>query len=230
MATVKYASATNASLLLAASPVFTAIFAGFTGKDHMGRQGWAGSVLAFMGVILVLLFGSNKLATGMEVWRGDLFGILASCVWGLFPIVADRSLKKYSALKTITYCSFFGTLFYLVIGAKSVLALSWETIPLVAWGSLLFSIGPVTAFGQVAWYYGISKVGANHVMSYMYAIPVVAVLTAVFLLGERVQALQIIGASIIFLGIYLIRREKLIPVGRIEENTRGNGGETFEST
>lgn len=216
IATVKYASATNASLLLAASPVFTAIFAGMTGQDHMGRQGWIGSSVAFMGVILVLLFGTNKVALGMEVWRGNLLGILTSCVWGLYPIIADRTLKKYSALKTITYSSFFGTLFFLVLGAKSVLAITWEAIPWIAWGSLLFSIVPATAYGQVVWYYGISKLGVNHVMSYMYAVPVVAVLSAVILLDEQIHALQIIGAAVIFIGIYLIRKEKLNLLGSIE--------------
>lgn len=118
MATVKYASATNASLLLAASPVFTAIFARLTGQERMGRLGWLGSAL----VVLVLVFGTNKLATGRDVWFGNLLGILASCVWGLYPIIGNRPLKKYSALTTITYASLFGTLFYLLIGTRSVLA------------------------------------------------------------------------------------------------------------
>lgn len=208
MASVKYATATNASLILAASPVFTAIFAKLAGQEKLGRQGWLGSGIAFIGVLLVLLFSSNKLAFGYEVWRGNLYGILASSVWGLYPIVAYRPLQKYSALKAITYSALFGTLFFIVIGIKALLAVSLPNVPMASWGSLLFSIGPVTIFGLVTWYYGISKVGANRVMAYMYAVPAVAVITAFIVLGERLHFLQVIGAVVIFLGINLIRNDK----------------------
>jgi drug/metabolite transporter (DMT)-like permease len=60
----------------------------------------------------------------------------------------------------------------------------------------------------VAWYHGISKVGTNRVMAYMYLIPFVAVVTAVFFLGERMHLLQIVGAVGIFAGIRLIKQDK----------------------
>ena len=118
MASVKYATATNASLMLAVSPVFTAIFAWLAGQERLGSWGRRGSALSLLGVLFVLLFGTNKLAVGWDVMRGNLIGILASSVWGLYPVLAKRMLRKYSALKTITYSSLFGMIFLLVVGSK----------------------------------------------------------------------------------------------------------------
>ncbi|MDR3602107.1 MAG: DMT family transporter [Desulfosporosinus sp.] len=210
MAAVKYATATNASLMLAVSPVFTAIFAWLAGQERLGSRGRRGSVLSLLGVVFILLFGTNKLAVGWDVLRGDLIGILASSVWGLYPVLAKRMLRKYSALKTITYSSLFGMIFLLVVGFKGVLALSWSEIPLSAWGSMAFSIVLVTAFGLVVWYHAISRVGANHVMAYMYAIPAVAVITAAIILKEQLHLMQAVGAAVIFWGISLIRKDKLL--------------------
>jgi len=209
MASVKYATATNASLMLAISPVFTAIFAWLAGQERLGPNGRLGSALSLIGVFFVLLFGTNKLALGWDVIRGDLIAILASSVWGLYPVLAKRMLRKYSALKTMTYASLFGTLFFLVIGSKGVLAINWSGVTIAAWGSMLYSIALVTAFGLVVWYHAISRIGANRVMAYMYVIPAVAVIAAAILLREQVHLMQGVGAVVIFWGINMIRKDKL---------------------
>jgi len=210
MAAVKYATATNASLMLAVSPVFAAIFAWLAGQEQLTARGRRGSAISFLGVVFVLLFGTNKLAVGWDVLRGDLIGILASCVWGLYPVLAKRMLSKYSALKTTTYSSLFGMIFLLAVGSKGVQALSWSEIPLLAWGSMFFSIVLVTAFGLVVWYHAISRVGANRVMAYMYAVPAVAVITAAIILREQLHLMQAVGAAVIFWGISMIRKDKLV--------------------
>ncbi|GAB6153623.1 DMT family transporter [Desulfosporosinus burensis] len=209
MASVKYATATNASLMLAISPVFTAIFAWLAGQERLGSRGRWGSALALLGVVFVLLFGTNKLAIGWDVIRGDLIAILASSVWGLYPVLAKRMLRRYSALKTMTYASLFGMIFFLVIGAKGVLAITWSEIPSAAWGSMLYSIVLVTAFGLVVWYHAINRIGANRVMAYMYAVPAVAVVAAAILIKEQIHLMQVLGAVVIFLGISMIRKDKL---------------------
>jgi len=209
MASVKYATATNASLMLAISPVFAAIFAWLAGQERLGPKGRLGSALSLLGVIFVLAFGTNKLALGWEVIRGDLIAILASSVWGLYPVLAKRMLRKYSALKTMTYASLFGTIFFLAIGLNKVLAITWSEVTFAAWGSMLYSIALVTVFGLVVWYHAISRIGANRVMAHMYAVPAVAVVTAAIILKEQVHLMQAVGAVVIFFGISMIRKDKL---------------------
>jgi Permeases of the drug/metabolite transporter (DMT) superfamily len=209
MAAVKYATATNASLLLAVSPVFTAIFAWLSGQERLGSQGRKGSALSFLGVVFVLVFGTNKLALGWDVLRGDLIALLASSIWGLYPVLAKRMLRKYTALKTITYSSLFGTIFLLIVGLRGVLGISWSVIPFSAWGSELFSIVLVTVYCLVVWYQAISRLGANRVMAYMYAVPAVAVVVAGVILREQIHLMQVLGAAIIFWGISMIRKDNL---------------------
>lgn len=216
MASVKYATATNASLMLAISPVFTAIFAWLAGQERLGLKGRVGSALSLLGVVLVLLFGTNKLALGWDVIRGDLIAIVTSCVWGSYPVLAKRMLRKYSALKTMTYASLFGTVFFLVFGLKGVLAITWSEITFAAWGSMVYSIVLVTAFGLVVWYQAINRIGANRVMAYMYAVPAVAVVTAAILLKEQIHLMQGVGAIVIFWGISMIRKDKLTVLGTKE--------------
>lgn len=119
---------------------------------------------------------------------GRCLGMGGSSVWGLYPVLAKRMMHKYSALKTMTYASLFGTIFLLIVGLNGVLTLTWSEIPFAAWGSMFYSIALV--------------------MAHMYAVPAVAVITAAIILREQVHLMQGVGAVVIYLGISMIRKDK----------------------
>jgi len=60
------------------------------------------------------------------------------------------------------------------------------------------------------WYHAISRVGVNRIMAYMYVIPAVAVITAAIILREQIHLMQAVGAVVIFWGISLIRKDKIL--------------------
>lgn len=208
MATVKYASATNAALLIAISPVFTAVFSSLAGHERLGGRGYLGGGLAFLGVSMVLLFGTNKFALGPTAWMGDCLGIVASGIWGFYPVMSRRMLRKYSAIKTLAYAAMFGSVFLSIAAIPYLNSISWFSIASKSWFALFYSIGPATVYGLVAWYYCISKLGANNVMAYMYIIPAMAAVTAFILLGEQIYIVQMLGAVLILVGIQLITKER----------------------
>lgn len=55
----------------------------------------------------------------------------------------------------------------------------------------------------------------------MYAVPIVAVVTAVIKLHEPIHVLQMVGAGVIFFGIYLIRRGKQLSLDYVEASSGG---------
>jgi drug/metabolite transporter (DMT)-like permease len=46
-------------------------------------------------------------------------------------------------------------------------------------------------------------------MAYMYAVPAIAVISAAIILREQVHLMQALGAVVIFLGISMIRKDKI---------------------
>ena len=67
METVKYTSATNASLLISISPIFTTVFAIFLKQEKFSSRKLIGSIIAFGGAALVLVAGHSLASsfTGM---------------------------------------------------------------------------------------------------------------------------------------------------------------------
>ena len=82
MLSVKYTSATNASLLIAMSPIFTGILAVLHKQERFSMKVQIGSIVAFIGAAFVLLTGHTGGATYEYAWLGNIIGLVAAIAWG----------------------------------------------------------------------------------------------------------------------------------------------------
>ena len=70
---------------------------------------------------------------------------------------------------------------------------------------LAFSVVPAATLTYVIWFKSIGEVGASRTVIYNNLIPPVAILIALTTLGERLTALQALGAGIVLGGVILTR-------------------------
>ncbi|MDM5190448.1 EamA family transporter [Bacillus sp. DX4.1] len=214
METIKYTSATNASLLISISPIFTTMFAIFLKQEKFSSRKLVGSVTACIGAALVLVAG-HSLA---QSFYGNGIGLITSICWGLYPVLAAPLIKKYSALRVTAWSAVVGAIPLVILSGWYIVWLPFRIENGITWFALLYSIFFVTVFGLVMWYVGIQKIGASHTMVYMYITPLVAVVFAAVWAKEQISLQQIIGGCIIFLGLWFVKSEKLEEQPVIQEN------------
>lgn len=205
METVKYTSATNASLLISISPIFTTLFASFLKQEKFSSRKLIGSMIAFVGAALVLVAG-HSLASS---FYGNGIGMITSICWGLYPVLAGPLIKKYSALRVTAWSALVGAIPLLLLSGPHVFVMPFHITKGMTLFALLYSIFFVTVFGLVMWYIGVQKIGASHTMVYMYITPIVAVLFAAIWANESISLQQMIGGIIIFFGLWFVKLEKV---------------------
>lgn len=208
METIQYTSATNASLLISISPIFTSMFAVFLKEEQFSSRKLVGSVIACIGAALVLLAGHSL----VQSFYGNAIGIVTSICWGLYPVLATPLMKRYSALRVTAWASAIGAMPLVFLSGWQIVQLPFTIEHGSTWLSLFYSIFLVTVFGLVMWYVGIQKIGASHTMVYMYITPFVAVIFAAIWAREQLSLQQLIGGLIIFLGLWFVKSEKRLPV------------------
>jgi drug/metabolite transporter (DMT)-like permease len=213
METVQYTSATNASLLISISPIFTTLFAIFLKQEKFSSRKLIGSMIAFVGATLVLVAGHSLTSS----FYGNGIGLITSICWGLYPVLAGPLIKKYSALRVTAWSALVGAIPLLLLSGPHVFVMPFHITHGMTWFALLYSIFFVTVFGLVMWYVGIQKIGASHTMVYMYITPLVAVLFAAIWANEYVSFQQIIGGIIIFFGLWFVKSEKIEAHSTVQE-------------
>jgi drug/metabolite transporter (DMT)-like permease len=89
----------------------------------------------------------------------------------------------------------FGGLAVAPLALPGFVSAEWGQVSQGAWEAVAYSTLLVAAFGFYAWQRGVSRVGANRVLIYLYLITFVGVASGVVLLGEGLTANKIVGGA-----------------------------------
>jgi drug/metabolite transporter (DMT)-like permease len=187
---------------MALTPVMVAAIGGSLGVERLGVGGWLGIVTSVVGVYLVI-----RSSNGSEgsLW-GDLLVLAATFCWSVYTVGGKPLLGRHGALKVTAYSMCIGSAFFIPFGIPAVVRLPFSQIPWAAWAGLIFSFVFALSIAYLGWYYAVSRVGPSRTAVYSNLTPVAALLTSWLALGERIAPLQLVGAAVILVGIYVVRR------------------------
>ena len=195
-----YTLASNVAIIIAVTPLLTAIAAHFFSRgERFSRTLATGSVIALAGVVLVVLNGRFVLHLNP---KGDMLTIAAAVLWALYSIIIVRLQRRYSSLFITRKVFFYGivTLLPYLFIHEAALDFGLLLRPAVI-GNLLF-LGLIASFACYwAWNAAIARIGSVNASNYLYLNPVVALITSAIVLDERITVTALIGTALIMLGV-----------------------------
>lgn len=195
-----YTQASNVAIIIAVTPLLTAIAAHFFSRgERFSRTLATGSVIALAGVVLVVLNGRFVLHLNP---KGDMLTIAAAVLWALYSIIIVRLQRRYSSLFITRKVFFYGivTLLPYLFIHEAALDFGLLLRPAVI-GNLLF-LGLIASFACYwAWNAAIARIGSVNASNYLYLNTVVALITSAIALDERITVTALIGTALIMLGV-----------------------------
>ncbi len=200
-----FTTASNASLILATSPIFIALIGSAFKIERVTWVGWFGIALSIVGLYLVISRQAGGFHLSGAGLRGDLMILAGNVFWAAYTVFSKPLLDRMSPLKFSTLTLAAGALVYLVYASPVLVRLDWASVPAASWLALAGSGFFAIALGYVIWYTSIKVVGSARTAVYNNITPVLAILFASLFLGERINAGQIVGAAVILAGVYLTR-------------------------
>jgi drug/metabolite transporter (DMT)-like permease len=200
---MSHTRAGNAALILATTPLFTAVIGRLRKQEYFTRLGVAGLLLAFLGIGLVVWAGHGQ--TGGSTALGDGLLIAATMCWAIYTTLSHRFVHEYGSLKTTTLMMITGTPVLLLACLPSMLEQDWSRVRTLSWIGVVYSGLLSIALAYIIWNHGVRHIGGTRTAAYSNLTPVVAVLVAWPALGEVPAILQLVGAAVILGGIYLVR-------------------------
>jgi drug/metabolite transporter (DMT)-like permease len=196
-------SAGEAAILIYLQPLLVAVGARlFLSESLTGRQ-IVGLVVGFAGVVTVL--GAQAAPRGGSAWLGYLLGVGAALGWAGGTILFKRFAADLDLLGTAALQSLYGAL------PLVPLAIIFEgfRFPLtfgVVWTTLYAGLG-ASALAYVIWFSLLRRHGATRVSSWVFLVPLLAVIFDALLLGSRPGIPAIVGGALVVSGIWLVNRD-----------------------
>ncbi len=195
-------TASNASLVTCATPVFVALFAAPVLGQKISPRSWGALALATAGVLAVVGWGSFSPA---NFW-GNLLLVGAALTWALYSILTARAARGLD-LTLASLVGFWGGLPVSLTGA------AWELStrgvgpidgPIVA--GILFLGIVSTALAMLLWNYAFRVLPASTAGLTFFAQPVTGTLLGTLFLGESPGILFYLGAVLIAGALFLGRK------------------------
>ncbi len=198
---MRYTTATDASLLYATTPVLVLIISRVYLKEKILPTKVAGSMLAFLGVAIIVL--ENGLHIGMSHVKGDIFVFTGVIAWSLYTSLGRKLVLRYGAIQTTIFASLIGTCLFAPVGVYSSIGFSYSSLTTGEWMGIFYLALGTSVAGYVLWYSALSKIEAGKVAVFTNGQPVMTAILAYLFLGQGISLTFAAGALVTISGVFI---------------------------
>ncbi len=201
---LEHADATTAGIIIALIPIITMILARFILAEPMGPWQAIGSILAFLGILVIIAKGSPAALMRLDLNPGELWIVAGAFFFSLYTVLLRRAnfdLQRLPLLVLLLGTAVLTALpFYLfelasdersTLNASGLVALAYVAIP---GGALMYYL-----FNR-----SIEALGASRAGVFLYIQTIFIAVLAYLILGERLHAYHLEGAALIIAGLLLV--------------------------
>ncbi len=196
---LKYISASLASLLCSLIPLITLFVDSIINKEKLRKSNLFLFIISIFGVYLVvdLKIGADNY---LQILKGIFLMLMALAAWICYTIKAEYLLKKYNTLVILAYQCLFGSLITLLFSLDSIFSIK-NIFTASEVELILMNIIFVSFFASALAYYfynlGIRYLGVTISSAYMNTMPAITLFAAYFFIGSTLNFKKLIGVFIV---------------------------------
>lgn len=175
------------------------------GVRSTARQ-WLGLALSIAGTLAIVSRGELSALAALDLVRGDVLLLVGALYWAVYTVCLRW---RPPGLDGTTFLG-VNILIAVVLLAPLSLLESLDARPVAFTPAVVAGIAYTGVFPSVlaylCWNRAVSEVGGNRAGHFLNLVPVFGIVLAVTLLRETLQLFHLVGAALIFGGIYLATR------------------------
>lgn len=199
---MNFTTTTNTSLIVCSCPLFATLLVRLVYRSsRINSIQLLGSLLAFIGMIIVVLNGRFVLHLSPV---GDALAFTACMCWAVYSLLMKSVTNDYGAAFITRKVFFYGVLtilpYYILKPGFPPMDVFMK--PQVI-GNLLFLGCLASMVCFLTWNWCISKLGAVKATNWVYFNPITTMIFASWVLGEKITVYFLMGAICILTGMYV---------------------------
>jgi drug/metabolite transporter (DMT)-like permease len=200
-------TASNAALLSNGEALFTTMLALLFFGERLNRLQLISAIAVLLGLIMVTTDLDIKAISFMQGLEGNVLILSATFVWGIDNNISRMIGQRMNPTVFTRYKNIIGSIFLV----STLLATDPQPFP--SSNSLVyilligvFAVGLSTAFLMNA----LSRLGAIRAVMVFSTASIFGLAFAAGILGEQITYVQVLGATVMFIGLYFLNRAKSV--------------------
>jgi drug/metabolite transporter (DMT)-like permease len=207
---LSYTSPIMGAVLMVTTPMIVLILSSLLMKEKMQSKKIIGILLGLAGTITLILYG-KALNNAPDAALGNLLVFVNAVSYAFYLIFVKKLMDKYNAFTFVKYIYLFGFFMVLPFGYHDLQVVNWNGIPL----DISLKIGFVVIFSTFFTYLlnliSMRNLKPTTVAVFIYLQPFFATIFAIGLGKDNLNAVKLVSAILIFVGVYLVIQKKKEP-------------------
>ena len=200
---IKYGLAGSGSVIITTfSPVMTFILAAILFKNKLRTHQYFGLILGIIGGSILLQLTHFELFFNSS----NKYYLLCAIIWAGVTILSQHSQKHIHPVHYSFIISVVATIATYIYAYESNLAIVFEQ-GFEFWVSMIYLGVLGQAIATTIFFIASGKLGSEQTSSYMFIVPVFALMSANIVLGEPIELHIIIGGIISIIAVYFINKK-----------------------
>lgn len=202
---LNYTTPADSAIILSTSPVFTYFFAIAAKQEEFRVCALLGSLVAFVGVSVVVLGAGNETNGSL---LGNSITLASSIVWAYSAVVSRPLTQRYTPARVFTLAMPGSLPILIPYGLLPALSVDYMSVAPITW-AMMFHVAVLSgALGFTGFYVGVRQVGAAGAMLYQFLAPPLAMICAAIFLGAHIGILQVMGFVLVVIGVVWATRAR----------------------
>ena len=196
----------NMGIIYSSSPIFIILISYFFFNEKINTNQFFGALISLIGVIVIIIKADITLLVDLNFTSGDLWMLGASIGWALYTIFLFHWKSKLPLLERFVLISLFGAISLLpFFFVENIFFLKTRYDPNFLFWVLFAALSPsIIAF--LLFNYVNKQLGASVTGSVLYLYTVYGALYGFLFFNENLELYHLIGSLMVFIGIYLIKK------------------------
>ena len=196
-------SSSNIGIIYGFSPLLILLVAVIARIEKPTVLMFVGVIMGFIGISMILFKGG-----ALSVDIGSLLFFCALLCWAGYTVFSKRILETISPIVTTAWVLIFAAIYQLPLALWQFPRQSWTEVSCTNILFVILSALLSLYTGYTLLFYAISRMGPSRTGVYTNLTPVFTLIFAVLIRGEQILPVQIIGLTIIIIGIGITKIRK----------------------
>ena len=203
---LQYTTASNASMLVAAMPLFAIIIEALFFRQRISWKMAVCILISIVGVYLVVTV-DGRLDFSSSRFYGNLLMMGSMICWVVYTFLNKNLEGKYSGMTVITYQSLASIFLFMPFVLPEIKRWpEFGSISPFILANLVFLGVVCSALEYFFYIYAVKKLGATVSTTFLNLIPVVTVVSGTLLLQEKLLWIEVLGMGLIMASIYALNK------------------------
>ena len=192
-------------LVTTLNPILTSLFVfSFLDRSSAKLKEFVGLIMGLTGGGIIMRLWEMDIA--LMISSGNIFYILASCSWVSVTIASQKS-KTHIHFLTYSFWSFLSASLFSLSFCEIESISQTINYDSIYWLNIFLLSIVVMSFANTMYFFASSKIGAVKASSFIFVVPLTAIIFSKIILNEQVLYTTVLGGILSVVAVYLINKK-----------------------